>query len=535
MNSVIAIVALLAVSDILQANLSFAVAAPQTIKKHHISTTNVEHLLQNGRSKPVSEKDRYVNHDSDSSEHDFMHHQTLHRESHVMESEEESPIKRDTYVASITNLHHRLGTLNKNLQGQRHKKTMAMDEFNKALDNRNSIAATAQDISEKRRSLERRLFDARAQLSKHESELRDLERKATTGRSSIKALEGRGRDILKQHKYITEDFQSHALQHWVNNSLNSSSVNPVLRGAFIHGAAKIVGPVLDGIDRLVDVKSEMTNTVSGELPAQLVVADNSFYAGFITNIVLLTPLVLAMSAVLKIKRSMTRMTVGHIIMLGNAYFGLLSFGCFIATTLMYVDVMNTLASSQLWFFHFLMMAHTAAFLLLVFAHLIAAVRCQSNVTFFHLIMQFAVGIHFISHSIGHSIRGQILNVDKLAYVVYTMVFGSVLLQFCLRRAELESLRGGCIIEHKARGLNDTYIPIDMPIIYTFGHEMNAGQTIPHGEIPSSIDMDSEHSIGHEGNTTVHENVSSTANNLTNSECQTQLTNGADDDELTARS
>lgn len=421
--------------------------------------------LENMTEENITHQLTYQDEDS----RDFIGH------SHDQDSDYESTTERQNYIATIKSLRARLRGLNKDLLDQHQEKNNAMDAFMKSLEHRNSIASKTHEISEERRSLEKDLFKVRSQLSDHEGSLRELKNRAQVARNSIKALEHTRISVLKQNKNINDDFQSHGLQHWVNSSLNKSPMNSIIRGAFVQGVT-FVEPVLDGFERLTDVNNKVTNTMASELQRNLPLAARPFYAGFVTNLVLLTPVVLAVSIVLRIKRGFNRMTLGHLMILTNGYFALLSLGCFAATTFTSVDVLANLRHSDQAIFQLLMGVHAALFIALFVAHLTIAVRTKRKIAYIHTIMLFVVGSNFAIQAFGQSTKGELSKMDTMAYALNTTIFGLVLYHFASHLEELESLLTDPAVGNtyvyppSATTTNDIYVPIERRPAVTIGNE-----------------------------------------------------------------
>lgn len=323
-------------------------------------------------------------------------------------------VERNGHLATITKLQSRLSELDRDLQSQREAKDLAIDAFHRAMVRRNTEAARAQDVSEERRSLEKDLFDTRTQQSEHAASLSGLRGRAARAREAIKTLEGRGRAVLREQTHLLNDFRTHGLETWaVSHSLPGT-------GALVHA----VEPVI-----------EQLNT---QLPGD----DDDEYIGLVANFALLAPIVLALSAALR---------GGATITAASAYFAFASAACVIR------PARAVLLAGVLGF------VHAAAFLTLLTATVLAAVRSRHRDAVLHAALLLAAG----THAAASAPRP----VGPVAYAAYAVAFAVVAVQ----RSGVASL----LIRPKQDGkthLLEDYIPIEKPVKYTFGHALEREHT-----------------------------------------------------------
>lgn len=417
--------------------------------------------------------------------------------------------RKKDQMSDITMLRARLQTLNQHILHNHQEKAKAVEGFYKSLERRNSIAAVTRDIAQKRRALEQDLFDTRTKLSEYDNALRLLGRRAQAARLSINHLEDRGKYILLERKHITEDFSNHGFQHWVNNSLRSS-VNPYIHGAVVHGTVKFVEPVLDSIERLADVNEHLTSQMSARLRTRVPLVDKPFYGGFVTYVVLLAPLVLAVSAILRLRRGVTKVSTRYLVVLANSYFGLLSMGCFAATAFVSVDVFATLRRSHAWIFQILVTMHVFLYLLHFSMHLTIALQSRQQIVILHAIIVLGIGLHVVLHVLHHSSRGETSHVDSTTYLMYTTCFAFILYQIARHHIQFTSVETGrsCSKELKSAGLEDSYVTIDI-LSYKTPNEKN-GQVL---DRPPDLDYRVELLNDHEGNTSDFASCSSPTTNV----------------------
>lgn len=264
---------------------------------------------------------------------------------------------------------------------------------------------------------ERHLHKIRRLLPLYTRSLQVLNRQAGMAILEITRLRESNHAVIGDKLRLIENFRHHGLEHWVESALKGS-VNPVVADVFVEGAANVVEPLLDGIERLASVNDELATSLKQTVP----IVEKPFYSAFVTTTVLLCPLVLVLSILLKIKRGISKLTAGHIIILGNFYFSLLSGGCFIATILGSVDVLQTFRHGHLRLFDSAMVLHGIIFVSHFYLHALDLYRSCEKHSAINLVLLVIIGTHFFIHSYSHALRNEDPHVDKAAYAGYTVVF-----------------------------------------------------------------------------------------------------------------
>lgn len=339
-----------------------------------------------------------------------------------------------TRIGNIHKLRVRLRRLAQDLDTSRKQRVAAMDQFHAALQRRTQVAADAHDAQEGRRDLERSLHVHHAKVQQYARALHVLGRKHAASHAAMAQLQQQHTKVRAQTRRDTLDLRDHGLQHWVNRSLAGSVSNAMLRGAVVKGTTTLVEPVLQGMERLADANDHLTNEMSAQLGPRLPMEAQPFYAGFIAYVVLLCPLVLVISMMLKVKRHLSRMSAVHFAMLGNLYFGLLSLGCLTATMVGSVDVLSTFQQSHVSLSHVLLALHATLFSAHVCSHIVTAIGTRDQVMVTHTITLLGIGSHFTIHSFRHSLRRELLHVCGTTYFVYTFLFGYLVYQLATLRS-----------------------------------------------------------------------------------------------------
>lgn len=328
-----------------------------------------------------------------------------------------------------------LDNLKDDITHNHREKRRAAEGVRMALDRRNKLAVAASDISKQRYGVEKDLEILQKKLSDYSSVLRTLHHRAEAARDSIDRIEDSGRNVLRQRKNITSNFLRHGLEHWVDNSL-SKSVSPFVKDAVVQGTAQFVEPVLEGIERLANANEQLNTRVSAEIEDRVSIVDTPFYSGFIAYIVVLIPVVLTTSMILRLKRQILHMKPEHFTVIGNVYFGLMSLGWYTTTSLFSIDISIALRRSHSWIFQLLMTAHVLCYLLLMSLHFCVAMQTKKPTAMLHLMILLSIGLHFMIQQFHHSSQVQMSQANKTAYLVYTLLFGFILYQIAIRSVRL---------------------------------------------------------------------------------------------------
>lgn len=212
-----------------------------------------------------------------------------------------------------------------------------------------------------------------------------------------------------------------------------SAINPAVADALVHGTASVVEPVLEGIERFAEVEGHLEDNMKGRLRTRVPLVDKPFYSGFVTYTVLLCPLVLVLSVLVRIRRRMAKISSVHIVILTNFYFTVLCAGCFYATVIGKVDVLLTLRAMNRHVFDAVMLMHGGIYIPHILLHATVAAKTRSVGSVSHIVAITVIGLHCFVHLWRHAARHEDPHVDRHAYLFYTALFGFVLYDLTVQR------------------------------------------------------------------------------------------------------
>ena len=268
-------------------------------------------------------------------------------------------------------------------------------------------------------------------LSRYEHTLTILNNQEHDAKSAVDRLRADVFWVMRHNARLADALRERGLEHWVENSVKDT-VGPFVSDALVQGTASVVEPVLDGIETLALVNGHLSDTMKHTLRHRVPIVEKPFYAGFVTYVVLLAPTVMVASLVLKVKRGISRLSLRHVVILGNLYFLLLSAGCFVATLLGAVDVLFTFRHYNLRFFDFAMVIHGFLYVSHVLSHVRLLWLTRERGGIIHVLLLCIVGLHFFVHSYRHAMHHEDPHVDKEAYLFYTGIFLFVLYESTLK-------------------------------------------------------------------------------------------------------
>lgn len=350
-----------------------------------------------------------------------------------IDSKEEDP-EPDTAskIVDVTQLLRQHENLEQKIILHTEERDAATESLLNAVGRKNTLLKERENAAETREEVERSLSELYSQMPRYTKTLDILKKQSNDANRIIERLRNQHFWVMHQNKRLADALRERGLEHWVERSVKDS-VSPFVSDALVQGTASVVEPVLDGIEKLATANDVLSKRMSLKLRERVPIVEKPFYAGFVTYLVLLFPTVLVISLALKVKRGISKLSVGHMAIVGNFYFLLLSGGCFIATLLGSVDVLQTFRHHNLQMFDFVMVLHGTLFATHVLAHIRAALQVRDKTALIHTFLLFTIGLHFFVHSYRHAMHNEDPHVDKRSYLVYTGIFLFVLYELTVKQ------------------------------------------------------------------------------------------------------
>ncbi|KAJ8901583.1 hypothetical protein NDN08_003791 [Rhodosorus marinus] len=154
--------------------------------------------------------------------------------------------------------------------------------------------------------------------------LDSLEAERRTAEVDLKHAQTRLEDLKDRLDNVEDGLKHLDLETWLSES---ASISPMMREAF-KLTRDTMNPAIEGL-------STIKQTMGGSNPSSL----NSFMLAILLYLMVLFPIVLVLSVLFQVKRSLSNLTLDHVVMMGSGYFGVLSCLCTFATLLYWRDLL----------------------------------------------------------------------------------------------------------------------------------------------------------------------------------------------------
>lgn len=360
-----------------------------------------------------------------------------------------------TTTAHVDRIYHLINLnaqLERALHIHRHNNFRANKSLQTSKSREQLIRSQRNQLFQSRKKVQNQLELLRPRLLRYDATLKVLREQVSLAIRDIERLRTKKFWLLQYLNKLDDDLREKGLERWVGGAVKGT-LNPLVADALVQSTASIVEPVLESLERFAQVEGKWENVMKGRLRTRVPLVDRPFYSGFVTYAVLLCPLVLVLSVVSRVRRSLAKIGVIHILVLANFYFMVLCAGCFCATVVGKVDVLFTLRTMNRRVFDAVMLLHGAMFLPHVVLHAIVAIRARSLPAVSRVAALTVIGLHYFVHMWRHAVRHEDPHVDRYAYLLYTAVFGFLFYELVTKRIQKGQ-------DRQTMTLNNTSIMID---------------------------------------------------------------------------
>lgn len=270
-------------------------------------------------------------------------------------------------------------------------------------------------LSEHNTETETELQSLNQQLPSVQDNLTLLEKQLSEFDEQRQKLQNEENDLITNLQSIVSRFQDDELLAWLE--ANTKDLSPVLRATILRMYKFLptaLEPVKDGIDSASELDSMLSRQVGVE--------SSFIMGGTVFQILLLTPTVLAIWVILKIKARLAMITVDHCILAFAFYF------CGVTTTCFGVSLVARMDALVLFHRHFGAVADTIIIghvFLFLMHFVLQALRTFATKTPDNLVVLlgiFTVGKTFFSHGYGRVILGHEPDIGLPGYLVYLSMY-----------------------------------------------------------------------------------------------------------------
>jgi hypothetical protein len=332
------------------------------------------------------------------------------------ESEMTALKAREVFLHSIHALHTRKNELaaDHNAVQSVYDEVVRQKEF--ALLRRHATHDARELALELLRDSESRLAGVQRELPIFRKTVNDLSMQALLKSQDISKLRRKQEKLQRQKTYLVNLFVQKGLGHWAETVLRRR-VNNVVSDALLEGSKLVANPVIEGIEKATDLENLLAEEIEAHIQKP-----SPFYTGLITAFVSLFPAVVIASICLKVKRSLSQLSIRHLALLGCVYFAILSTLCLAATTVTDIDVLVHLRQSSRALYDFAIIVHGIVYGVFTMTHIATAIADGKAKSFSLSLSLVGIGVHFFSHSTAHLRRGESPHVDAVVYILYIIAF-----------------------------------------------------------------------------------------------------------------
>lgn len=332
---------------------------------------------------------------------------------------EHATVARDNYISSIKVLQQRKKQLEE-------EHTSVQDVYDEVVRQkefaliRKQATHDARDLaSELLHDSESRLAGVQRELPVFRKAVNDLSMQALIKSQDIDTLQREQNKLRKQKAMLLNQFVERGLGQWAESALRRN-VKPELSDAILEGSRYVANPFFESLERATDLEVRLAQEIQAHIPGE----SSTFYSGLIAAFVTLFPAVVIASITLRVKRSLSQLSLRHIALLGCIYFALLSALCLAASTITRIDVLTHIQENSQALYDFAVIINGFIYAFFTATHVATAMADGKSKSFTISTAIVAIGVHFFSHSTAHLRRGEHPHVDAAAYVVYTVVFAA---------------------------------------------------------------------------------------------------------------
>lgn len=343
-----------------------------------------------------------------------------------------TPKTSSTQIAQIYHLLNLSTHLKQALHHYRHQNLHANNSLQLSKSRTQQLRLQHDQLLQSRKRVQTQFELLQRRLLRYDSTLNILRGQIARAIRDIELLRTKKFWLVQHLRQLDDDLREKGLERWAGEAVKGA-LNPVMANALVQGTTSVVEPVLEGIERFAEVEGHLEDNMKVRLRTRIPLVDRPFYSGFVTYIVLLCPLVLVLSVLVRVRRRMEKIRLIHVVVLTNFYFAVLCAGCFCATVIGKVDVLLTLRAMNRRVFDALVVLHGGIYVPHVLLHAFVVAKARSIGSVSHVVALVVIGVHCFLHMWRHAARHEDPHVDRHAYLIYTAIFGFVLYELRVKR------------------------------------------------------------------------------------------------------
>lgn len=227
-------------------------------------------------------------------------------------------------------------------------------------------------------------------------------------------------ELTEQYVQLVLQFKDRGMTNWVE--MQAKQLPPLVQGTLIK-TTHALGPLFEGFEEASNLNARVVEEVKERVQTYMpLIRSSPFYGGILFYIIILFPMVLFVSAAMKLNSHLKTMTISHYLVLSNLYFGVLSLLCLFMSYLSGADVLLVFHHRNESLEGTFVVLHGLFYLLHLSLHFLSALTRRDGREVAQFLSMFIVGTHYFLHVYARAVLNEDPVMDLRAYVLYAAIF-----------------------------------------------------------------------------------------------------------------
>jgi len=227
-------------------------------------------------------------------------------------------------------------------------------------------------------------------------------------------------ELTEQYVALVVKFKDRGMTNWVE--MQAQQLPPLLQGTLLK-TTHALGPLFEGFEEASNLNARVVDEVKERVQGYLPLVQSSpFYGGILFYVIILFPMVLFVSAAMKLNSRLKTMTISHYLVLSNLYFGVLSVLCLFMSYLSGADVLLVFHHRNESLEGTFVVVHGFFYVVHLGLHFLSAVTRRDGREVAQFLSMFIVGTHYFLHVYARAVLNEDPVMDLRAYVLYAAIF-----------------------------------------------------------------------------------------------------------------
>ncbi|OSX69057.1 hypothetical protein BU14_1916s0001 [Porphyra umbilicalis] len=313
-----------------------------------------------------------------------------------------------------------LATKAHDIKTHKYRESAALLDLDVARERRDSAAYEVQFNAQLKEEEGEKLDSLRKELPQYHERLGQLKEVATENGQMAQTLERNITELTEQYVALVVKFKDRGMTNWVE--MQAQQLPPLLQGTLLK-TTHALGPLFEGFEEASNLNARVVDEVKERVQGYLPLVQSSpFYGGILFYVIILFPMVLFVSAAMKLNSRLKTMTISHYLVLSNLYFGVLSVLCLFMSYLSGADVLLVFHHRNESLEGTFVVVHGFFYVVHLGLHFLSAVTRRDGREVAQFLSMFIVGTHYFLHVYARAVLNEDPVMDLRAYVLYAAIF-----------------------------------------------------------------------------------------------------------------